>query len=272
MRNIFNIFVRRSTFWLLAFYVLLSFLLMNLNDPFMIRGLRLGLLQVINWVNGVDHYLDYVRDLKKENTELRKQNLRLSLSNQRLQELMLENLRLRRLLRLKRHSPYQFVAANVIGFGQEETVRSLLLDVGTEDGVHKNMPVITDRGLVGKILRAERHQSITQILLDRHCLVSARLQKSREVGVVSWSGNFWLDLNYIPKEVKVEPGEIVITSGLSRIYPAGIKIGVVAEVKQNEYELFKQIKIKPAVDFNNLEQVFVLLTPDSVRAEGTGAQ
>lgn len=267
MKNLIHIFTRRSTLWLLAFYVTLSFLLMNLNDPFMIRGLRIGMLQAINWVSRMEHFLDYVRDLKQENRALRRENLQLSLNNQRLQELMLENLRLRRLLGLKRSSPFHFVAANVIGFGQEETVRSLILDVGKEDSIRKNMPVVTEKGLVGKILHVETHQSIAQILLDRHSLVSARLQKSREVGVISWSGNFWLDLNYIPKEVAVNPGEVVITSGLSKIYPPGIKIGIVAEVKQNEYELFKEIKVKPAVNFNNLEQVFVLVKPDSQQVE-----
>jgi len=98
-------------------------------------------------------------------------------------------------------------------------------------------------------------------------LVSARLQRSREIGVVAWTGNLWLDLNYVPKDVTVEPGEVVLTSGLSRIYPAGIKIGVVAEVQDNEYELFKKIKINPAVNFNRLEDVFILISPDSLWEE-----
>jgi rod shape-determining protein MreC len=67
--------------------------------------------------------------------------------------------------------------------------------------------------------------------------------------------------------VKVEPGENVVTSGLSSIYPEGIKIGVVAEVKENEYVFFKEIRIKPAVDFNRLEEVFVIVVPDSLEME-----
>lgn len=248
----------------MGFYVVLSFLFMSMNDPFVIRGLRIGLLETLSWLSHIKRYSVNLRAVSAENEQLRRQNLSLSLRNQRLQELMLENLRLRRLLGLKRHSDYRFVAANVIGFGQEETVRSLILDVGTDNGISKNMPVVTDKGLVGKILFAEKRQSVAQILLDRHSLVSARLQKTREVGMISWSGNFWLDLNYIPREVAVEPGELVVTSGLSRIYPPGIKIGIVAEVTVNQYELFKNIKVKPAVNFNNLEQVFVLMTHDSL--------
>jgi rod shape-determining protein MreC len=152
----------------------------------------------------------------------------------------------------------------VIGTGQEQTIRSLILDVGSADGVVKNQTVVTEQGLVGKILVVESHQSITQILMDQNSLVSARLQKSREIGVVGWSGKLWLDLNYIPREVVIEPGEVVMTSGLSRIYPRGIKIGIVTEVAEVEYKLFKTIKLKPAVNFNNLEEVFVLFTQDSL--------
>ena len=81
---------------------------------------------------------------------------------------------------------------------------------------------------------------------------------------MGWSGNLWLDLYYIPKDVEVEPGEGVITSGLSRIYPQGIKIGVVAEIEEKEYELFKKIKVKPAVNFNRLEDVFIVQVNDTL--------
>jgi rod shape-determining protein MreC len=140
----------------------------------------------------------------------------------------------------------------------------LILNVGSADSIQKNQAVLTEAGLVGKILDTEPKQALTQILMDRNTLVSARLQKSREIGVVGWSGNLWLDLYYIPKDVEVEPGEVVITSGLSRIYPQGIKIGVVAEINEKEYELFKEIKVKPAVNFNQLEDVFVVLVNDTL--------
>ncbi len=267
MRNIFEVFTKRTNFFLLGFYIFLSFFLMAFNDPATLRGMRLVVLEVVGWAHSVENQMVRWENLTEENSRLRKQVLELSMNNQRLREAMMENIRLRRLLQFQRRSEYDYIAANVIGFGQEQTVRSLILDVGSADSVRKNFPVITDMGLVGKILMVEPHQSIAQILMDHNALVSSRLQRSREIGVVGWSGNLWLDLNYIPKDVAVEVGEVVVTSGLSRIYPAGIKIGVVGEVNVNEYELFKEIKVKPAVNFNSLEEVFIVRTPDSLRTE-----
>jgi rod shape-determining protein MreC len=265
MNHFLNIFGQNRSIFLLIFYLILCFVIMSFNDTFQLRGVRFIVLQGIAWINSIENKINYFRDLEKDNQNLRKNLLELSLTNQRMKEQMLENLRLKKLLNFQEESPYTFISASVIGLGQEQSIRSLILNVGKHDSVQKNYTVLTPNGLVGKVLKVEPHQSIIQILMDPNSLVSARLQRSREIGVMAWSGNLWLDFNYIPKDVIVEPGEAVLTSGLSRIYPAGLKIGVVAEVQDNEYELFKKIKIKPAVNFNQLEDVFVLIAPDTLR-------
>jgi len=272
MKSLFGLFNQRRTLFLLLFYILLSFILMTLNDPFNIRGMRILVLQTMSVVKNIEDKFTYWNNLEQENSDLRRQLLEVSIENQRIQESMLENIRLRRLLKFKEEHKIDAVAANVIGFGQEQTIRSLVLDVGEKEGIAKNMVVVTEKGLVGKILDAEPEQSHAQILMDRNALVSVRLQKSRETGVIGWSGNLWLDLNYIPKDINVEVGELVITSGLSQIYPEGIKVGLVGEVEENKYELFKKIKVKPAVEFNKLEEVFVLTSSDSLMGEGKIAQ
>ena len=267
MNYFINLFGKNRSIILLSFYLILSFVIMSFNDSFQLRGVRFLVLQGIAGFNFLENKIYFFRDLEDENQDLRKNLLELSLENQRMKEQMLENLRLRKLLNFKEKSPYNFISSSVVGLGQEQTIRSLILDVGRQDSVQKNYAVLTENGLVGKVLEAESNQSIIQILMDPNSLVSARLQRSREIGVVAWTGNLWLDLNYVPKDVTVEPGEVVLTSGLSRIYPAGIKIGVVAEVQDNEYELFKKIKINPAVNFNRLEDVFILISPDSLWEE-----
>jgi rod shape-determining protein MreC len=240
---------------------------MNYNDAFTLRGLRIMLINFVGWVNSVETKITRIKDLQKENKNLREQNLNLAMANQQLQEIMIENIRLRRLLQFSKDSKYEFKAAEVIGLGQEGTVSSILLDVGYADSIKKNMAVITDMGLVGKILRTEEYFSVAQILFDRNSLVSARLQNSRELGTIIWGGNVWLDLGYVPNDVVVELGETVITSGLSEIYPPGIKIGVVGEIEQDDYSLFKKIKVKPAVNFNSLEEVFIVFSQDSLLME-----
>ena len=258
MRRYFGVFNQQRSLFLFLSYTTLSFILMSLNDPFVLRGIRIVALQFISIADSFESKIERVSGLEEDNKILRKQLLEMSIKNQRLQEEMIENIRLKRLLNFKESSDYKIISAKVIGFGQEQTVQSLIINVGNADGLAKNMPVVTERGIVGKIFTVENNQSSVQILKDRNMLVSVRLQKSREVGVITWTGNIWLDLNYIPKEIKVQPGEVIITSGLSRIYPEGLKIGIVSEVEENEYELFKQIKVKPAVESQRLEEVFVL--------------
>jgi rod shape-determining protein MreC len=96
--------------------------------------------------------------------------------------------------------------------------------------------------------------------MDHDCWVGARLQNSREVGIVGWNGNVWLDLHYIPKNIPVRIGELVITSGLSEIYPPELKIGVVVDIEESEGELFKKVQVTPAVNFNSIEEVFIIRT------------
>ncbi|MFZ0390431.1 MAG: rod shape-determining protein MreC [Calditrichia bacterium] len=272
MKNIIRLFTQQNSLLLLSVYTLISILLISVNNPSTLRGVRIAVLRVIGWVNAVEQNFEFTDQLEKQNQDLRKELLELSITNQRLQEIMLQNIRLKKLLNFKEESAYNFLIANVVGLGQEKSVRSIIINVGLQDSVKKNYPVVTERGLVGKILIAEPRFSVVQILMDRNALVSARLQRSREIGVVSWSGNIWLDLDYVPKEVEIESGEAVVTSGLSHIYPPGLKIGVVGETSQNSYELFQKIKIKPAVNFNRLEEVFVILPGDSLHVDSTGKE
>ena len=100
--------------------------------------------------------------------------------------------------------------------------------------------------------------AICQILLDPNARVSVRIQRNREVGVVSWNGESSLRLNYIPNTIEVLEGDILFTSGLSQIYPPGIKVGVVTSVEKKPNEMFQDIIVQPSVDFNALEEVFVI--------------
>ncbi len=262
MRRFSSFLFGKGSFLLVVFYVFLSFVLMNFNSPGALRGIRLGLLAAVSGIHSLQQKLLFFQNLKEENARLRQENFQLKILNQQLGEALLQNIRLKRLLALKDTSHYSLVAARVIGEGTERGVRSIILNVGTGEGVQKNCPVINADGLVGRVITTEPHHAIVQILLDYNALVSARLQQSREVGTIGWSGNPWLDLRYIAKNVKVTVGEAVITSGLSPIYPPGIKIGIVQSIRENKYEFFKEIRVRPAVNFNALEEVFVLC-PDS---------
>ncbi len=259
MRFHFLLPVFRKPAYLLLVYVGLSLFLMSLNPPAQLRGIRMGVLALVEFWSGIQEAFTLRRVSRQELEALKEENFRLQLSNQRLREVLLENIRLHRLLNLSRELDMAYISARVIGMGTERDVQSIILNVGSEDGVGRNMPVVNADGLVGKVISVTPGQSVVQILLDHNSLVSARLEQSRELGIISWDGSPWLSLQYVPKSVSVQVGEPVVTSGLSNIYPPGLKIGVVVKVKEDRRGFFNIIRVKPAVDFNRLEEVFVIV-------------
>lgn len=258
----FLVFYKKPLF-LLTIYVFLALLLMDFNDPASLRFISSISLEVVEVFANIRYDVSVWKDYQGEAHRLREENARLRLANQKSQEIMLENMRLKKLLNLGEERQYDFIAARVIGFGIELGVRSLILNVGENDSVRTNMPVINGDGLVGKIISVTPRQSITQVLMDHNSLVSARLEISRESGVIGWDGQSWLNLQYISRDVSVSFGEVVVTSGLSRIYPPDLKIGIVSHIEQNDYDLFKKIRVTPSVNFKALEEVMILKTKES---------
>lgn len=259
----------KKPIFLLLVYILLSFSLMSISETNPERFPRSLLLSIVETTDNMREEFSYRTNLFEENETLRKKNFKLETEIQNLREVLAENSRLRKMLELKEEKKSTYIAGRIVGESVERRIRSLILDVGKNDGVKRNMAVVNPDGLIGKVLTTANGQSIVQQLVDHNALVSVTLQNSREKGVVSWSGNSWLELLYIPKNIPVSKGETVVTSGISQIYPPGIKVGVVTSVEEDEFNLFKSIRIKPAVNFNALEEVF-LIVPDSSTADSTG--
>ena len=255
---------------LLFVYIFISALFMNFSDTQSLRGIRWALLQTVERVEELKQFFTIRRNLATENDLLRKENFDLNIENQKLREMLVsENKRLKKLLNLKEVGKHSYIAARVIATSAERGYRSIILDVGKVDGVGEQMAVVNADGLVGKVVIAQDDQSIVQVLMDYNANVSARLQNNRENGMIGWSGNSWLDLEYIPKNIPVAKGEVVVTSGLSDIFPPGLKIGYVLAISEEEHLLFKRIRVKPAVNFNAIEEVFVIpgYTPEKADRE-----
>jgi rod shape-determining protein MreC len=129
-----------------------------------------------------------------------------------------------------------------------------------------NMPVVNDIGLVGRVGALSEKFSIIELLLHKDVRVSARVERSRVNGIIRWTGGRSLLFANVPKSFDVQPGDVIITSEFSSIFPEGIRIGVVRGTRVVPGELFQVVDVTPAVDFDRLEEVFVALhTPDSTR-------
>jgi len=205
------------------------------------------------------------RQLARQNEELRRENERLQRQAEALGEAGRENLRLHLLLGLKEHTGLRTLSARVIGRDASNWWKSIQIDRGSNDGIRKNMAVLNADGLIGKTIHVSRGESRVLLLVDPNCKVSTLLQDSREPGVASGlEGAFTFSprcvMTYVNRDAKIKPGEFVVTSGLGGVFPKGIPVGTVTHAQLNRQTgMYQDVEIKPAVDFQRLEEVMVVV-------------
>ncbi len=243
---------------LLALYLFLSATMMLSSDSAIVEGLQSTALFSVGFVQdqltGIQSYFS----LRQTNQSLRKENTRLAYENYQLQDALLENIRLHQLLNFRNHSDYKFTTAKIIGTSPLDFVTGYLLSIEDHQVIQKNSAVMTTEGLVGKVIKVQNRYAICQNLLDGNSKISVRIQRNRELGIAAWDGARSLLLHNISNTIKVLPGDVIYTSGMSRIYPENIKVGVVISAQKNEEALFQNIRVKTAVNFGNLEEVIII--------------
>jgi rod shape-determining protein MreC len=254
---IINFFSQFHQSLLLTLYMALSLIFIVSSDNEIVEGMRSSSLNMFGLVfEQVDDAGSYFK-LSKKNSALRRENTRLAFENYQLQDALLENIRLRKLLQFKYEVKYDLIPAKVIGYSPQDIVTGLLLSREDIGQVVKNSAVMMADGLVGKIVKVTSSYAICQILLDPNIRISAKVQRNRQLGMIKWDGANGLLLDHIPNTIPILRGDVIFTSGLSQIYPANAKIGVVNKVELDEQSLFQKIYVTPAVNFNRLEEVFI---------------
>jgi rod shape-determining protein MreC len=226
--------------------------------PFLITFNGLG-----RQINNVLTTVRDLRTLRTKNQSLQSLADTLTIDNLRLKEVESENQRLRELLRFRQLNPtYDFrggqVIAQVISKVPDNYLSTLTIDLGAEHGIEPGMPVVTERGLVGRIHKVGPNSSTVLLITDPSSGVPALLQRNRLVGVVSGRAGSSPVLDYVPQEGDVTTGDLVITSGLGGSFPKNLVIGQVVEVRQRDYEMFQQAVLRPTVNFDRLEFVLVI--------------
>ena len=200
-----------------------------------------------------------MRTLQDRVAELQRIVDQLTVENLELREADIERLQLREQLRFKLTNPsYDLIAAEVIGYDPSLLLHYITIDRGTADGVGVNMPVVTAQGLVGRVTVAFVHSSRVMLLADPSSSVNAILQTSRVTGIVRGRGRQNLVLDFVQSDLEIDVGEIILTSGLGGAFPKRLVIGQVTEVKRNDVDMFQEVRVRPAVDFDRLEMVMVI--------------
>jgi len=199
-----------------------------------------------------------VMDTFEENRRLKSELTALILQQQRYEEILLENKRLKEILSLKNDRPDYVATAKAISRGYRRLLNTLVINKGANDGIKKDMTVVTAAGLVGKIYSVRNNFSEVLLLTDPNFSVAARLQNSRREGIISGTGHKYCLMKYIPPEESVDIGEAVLTSGLDGIFPAGLPVGVVYNIDKKGIEFFQNIQVLPFQDNTKIEEVVIL--------------
>jgi len=174
--------------------------------------------------------------------------------------------RLAALLDYNRFGPedHEYVTCDVIGMDTAGFVRAIQIDCGRRDGVELMDPVVTERGLVGRVTQVSATGAEVLLVTDPTSRVNARLQSTREDGVVSGQLVGDLLMSFIPLEAQVREGDLVLTNGLGQMLPADLVVGQVLSVGLSEDELYQEARVRSLVDFDRLEIVQVIINFEPV--------
>ena len=205
----------------------------------------------------------YLVDTQEENAHLRRRVDQLSDALNIATEEREELLRLRGLLSMGPPDQWQGAGARVIAnrLGPKAALVSVTLDRGFLDGAATNTPVTTPHGLVGRVLRASPHTATVLLITDINSRVAVLSQSGRVPGILAGTGDEMLEVDYVPPNVRIQPGEIFITSGQDGIFPKGIPCARVIEARQSDTSPFQLITAEPLADLDNQEEVLLLQAP-----------
>ena len=227
----------------------------------------------VGGVRSVWHNYFALRGVRAENESLRRQLSELQVKLQEEHALAASSQRLQALMDLRNRSGVPTLAAEVIGGNPNPGMKTMMIDRGTADGVQADMAVISPRGVVGRIIgQPGTHAARVQLLIDRSAAAGALIERTRAGGMVVGSeSDPPLRMDLVANLADVKDGDTVISSGVDGIYPKGFLIGHV-ERSERGSGLYRNITVRPAVDFSGIEEVLVVLVPPRPAMRDEGVQ
>jgi len=210
----------------------------------------------------IQDFLTAPRDivsLRQRNVELENEVSRLQAQVIELQQRVSDTERLAALVDFSRANPESsYRAAAVIGRDPSPFLHYIIIDRGSNDGIQRGMPVVTEKGLVGRIDAVIADAARVQLITDPGSSVNVRMQTLTLEAILIGSVTGDLSLDLLPQDVAIQEGEVVLTSGLGGGYPPDLIVGQVTNIRQREADLFQQAFVQPVEDFARLNIVLVI--------------
>jgi rod shape-determining protein MreC len=228
-------------------------LLMEICSPF-----QKGATSVSRSIGGVLQRVVSLTQVQQENEKLKHRIAELQNENHQMKEMALANERLRNLLQFRQQMVTSMMGAEVIGQDPSPWFKSVTIDKGEKQGLRKGMAVISPEGVVGQILKTSPDYATVLLITDYNSAIDAIVQRTRAKGIVEGKEENRCQLKYLLRTEDVEPGDVVITSGMDGKFPKGLMVGEIQKVDKRHFGVFQYAELVPKVDLARLEEVFVI--------------
>ena len=209
----------------------------------------------------------YLVDVKEDNARLAAQNARLRERERKLEAFEEENRRLRRLLDLKNSVGTDVVSAQVMAKNTNTFFRVARIELDKEArSLGPDRPVISFDGVVGTTMKYSKDTGDVRLLVDAGSGVDVIVQRTGTRGFARGTGDetkYTLSIEYVQRTDEVEVGDLLVTSGVGKLFPKGVPVGTVTQVIKRDFGIYQQVVATPAVDFSRLEEVLVVTSVPS---------
>jgi rod shape-determining protein MreC len=173
----------------------------------------------------------------------------------------LANDRLRHLIGFEKEIPRPMIAAQVVGKDPSAWSKTIIVDKGTQNSVRQGAPVVIPEGIVGVVVEASARYAKVLLLIDPNSAVDALVQQTRARGIVKGGGGGYCVFDYVLRKHEIGVGDMVVSSGLDGVFPKGFRVGRISEIVRQNAGIFQKVSVTPYVDFEILEEVFIISEP-----------
>lgn len=264
--------LRRLRGAILAFVLLaivFQVITMNFKTPVKVGWVQRLVLEsfspIMNFINVSSNFIDetmkeYVllRQVRRENEQLRRQVHELQNKLAAYHDAFLENQRLRRLLDFQNTVGMKAIAAEVVVHDPSGWFQTVIVDKGSSDGIERDMAVVNEEGVVGRVTDLSVHYSRVVLVTDPENAVDALVQRNRVRGILTGRDEKSCLLRYVRSNLDVRTGDLIISSGKDGVFPKGLRLGIVKEIVKDPVDLFQTIAVQPIVSPNSVEEVLVV--------------
>lgn len=242
----------------LVLCIVTSFFLIFNNDSDVVKQSKVNSLNTFSFLYAPFNWLDNQLFLTKKLEVLSSENLKLNLENQVLKVHENENIRYREFLNFKKRDNFSFIGADVISKGVSSNMSSIMINRGNKDGIQINDPVLTSRGVIGKITSISTNSAEVQLISDVNFRLSVKIVPDDVEGILRWIGDNNCEIVELKKISDIKIGDVVLTSNLSIYFPPNLPIGEVIGIYEKSDSSNKVVRMKLYSDLSTINQLFVV--------------